>query len=175
MPSTFSINEPDGVVIKSERVKNCAHASHLIERMKKYSSFKRQAWTHRGKVEFSIRDEHTMKRLVNQHGGMDWRLDTIELYTDTQKQSLYITLPASLLNAEYVPTCDVQATQDDYARKFKTLLALEMGAIHTDIAWHDGDDVIVRDFWHYPIKPSTRDDIIVLLDQTNRTYIFEEA
>ena len=174
MPSTFSINEPDGVVIKSERVKNCAHASHLIERMKKYSSFKRQAWTHRGKVEFSIRDEHTMKRLVKQHGGMDWRLDTIKLYTEAEKQCVYITLPMSVLNAEYVPTCDVEATQGEYARNLTALLAVDMG-IDVDIAWHDGDDVIVRDFWHYPIKPSTRDDIIVLLDQTNRTYIFEEA
>lgn len=174
MPSKFSINEPDGVVIKSERVKNCAHASQLIERMKRYSTFQRQAWTHRGSVEFRIRDQHTMKRLVKQHGGMDWRLDTIKLYTEAEKQCVYITLPMSLLNAEYVPTCDVEATQGEYARNLTALLAVDMG-IDADIAWHDGDDVIVRDFWHYPVNASTRDAIIHQLDYINRTYIFEEA
>jgi hypothetical protein len=80
----------------------------------------------------------------------------------------------SLLNAEYVPTCDVEATQGEYARNLTALLAVDMG-IDVDIAWHDGDDVIVRDFWHYPVNASTRDAIIHQLDQTNRTYIFEEA
>jgi len=150
MPSKFKVGEESGVIIETLNLKNDAHASYVLKQMEKYKTFKRTAWTHRGKVEYSIYDETYMKRLVNGHGGMDWRLETVLLYTQDEKETVYITLPS----ARY---------SEAFRRLFHVTLNLNI-SIKASVERGDVERVMVRNFWHLPIKGSLYEYIILVLN-----------